>query len=75
MILLLASTFNDSLLRLRAEEQKAAKITVVDLQLNPANPGLSFHKLDRARGKRFWSVRVSDDIRIIVHKSETSLLV
>lgn len=75
MTFLLATTFYDSLLRLRAEEQKAAKISVFDLHLNPANPGLSFHKLDRARDKRFWSVRVSDDIRIIVHKTEESLLV
>ncbi len=49
-------------------------MTAFDLQVNPASPGLSFHKLDRARDKRFWSVRVSDDIRLIVHRSETSLL-
>lgn len=32
------------------------------------------HKLDRAKDKYFWSVRVSDDIRIIVLRSDTSLL-
>ncbi len=26
-----------------------------DLQLNPAHPGLSFHKLDKAKDKNFWS--------------------
>jgi mRNA-degrading endonuclease RelE of RelBE toxin-antitoxin system len=75
MTFLLSSTFTDSLARLRGDEQKAVKTTVFDLQVNIANPGLSFHKLDRARDKRFWSVRVSDDLRIIVHKSEASLLV
>ena len=45
-----------------------------DLQLNSANPGLKFHKLDRARDKDFWSVRVSRDIRLIVHKTASSLL-
>lgn len=45
-----------------------------DLQMNPANPGLSFHKLDRARDKNFWSVRVSRDIRLIVHRTSSSLL-
>lgn len=45
-----------------------------DLQLNPASPGLSFHKLDKARDKNFWSVRVGSDIRLIVHRSEASLL-
>ena len=30
---------------------------------------MSFHKLDKARDKNFWSVRVSSDIRLIVHKT------
>jgi hypothetical protein len=32
------------------------------------------HKLDRAKDKYFWSVRVSDASRIIVHRSDISLL-
>ena len=74
MNFLLASTFNDSLLKLTGEEQKAVKTTAFDLQLNPANPGMSFHKLDKAKDKNFWSVRVSRDIRIIVHKTRADLL-
>lgn len=74
MTLRLASTFTDSLARLTGDEQKAVKTTAFDLQVNPASPGLSFHKLDRARDKHFWSVRVSQDIRIIVHKTDASLL-
>jgi mRNA-degrading endonuclease RelE of RelBE toxin-antitoxin system len=70
----IADTFTDSLARLTAEEQKAVKTTAFDLQLNPANPGMSFHKLEKAKDKRFWSVRVGSDIRLIVHKSESSLL-
>lgn len=70
----LASTFNDSLLKLTGEEQKAVKTTAFDLQLNPASPGMSFHKLDKAKDKNFWSIRVSRDIRIIVHKSSADLL-
>lgn len=70
----IADTFTDSLSRLTGEEQKAVKTTAFDLQINPANPGLSFHKLDAAKDKRFWSVRASSDIRLIVHKSDTSLL-
>ncbi len=70
----IADTFTDSLVRLTGDEQKTVKTTVFDLQLNPAAPGLSFHKLDRARDKNFWSVRVSDDIRVIVHRSDSSLL-
>jgi len=70
----IADTFTDSLTRLTGEEQKLAKTTAFDLQLNPSSPGLSFHKLDRAKDKNFWSVRVGSDIRLIVHKSEASLL-
>src|SRR5665213_4377802 len=70
----IADTFTDSLARLTGDEQKAVKTSAFDLQLNPANPGMSLHKLDKAKDKNFWSVRVSRDIRLIVHKSETSLL-
>jgi mRNA-degrading endonuclease RelE of RelBE toxin-antitoxin system len=70
----IADTFTDSLARLTGDEQKAVKTTAFDLQLNPANPGMSFHKLDKAKDKNFWSVRVNSDIRLIVHKSDTSLL-
>ncbi len=70
----IADTFTDSLSRLTGDEQKAVKTTAFDLQMNPANPGMSFHKLDKARDKNFWSVRVSSDIRLIVHKTAASLL-
>jgi mRNA-degrading endonuclease RelE of RelBE toxin-antitoxin system len=70
----IADSFTQSLARLTGEEQKSVKTTAFDLQLNPSSPGLSFHKLDKARDKNFWSVRVSRDIRIIVHKSDSSLL-
>jgi mRNA-degrading endonuclease RelE of RelBE toxin-antitoxin system len=70
----IADTFTDSLARLTGEEQKAVKTAAFDLQINPANPGMSFHKLDKAKDKNFWSVRVNRDIRLIVHKSDASLL-
>src|ERR1017187_10463659 len=74
MDLRIADTFTDSLARLTGDEQKAVKTTAFDLQLNPASPGMSFHKLDKARDKNFWSVRASRDIRLIVHKTDASLL-
>ncbi|WP_299065089.1 3'-5' exonuclease [Accumulibacter sp.] len=70
----IADTFTDSLARLTGEEQKAVKTTAFDLQLNPANPGMSFHKLAKARDRNFWSVRVGSDIRLVVHTSHASLL-
>ncbi len=74
MIFLIADTFTDSLGRLTGDEQKAVKTTAFDLQMNPSAPGLSFHRLDKAKDKRFWSVRVSADLRLIVHRTDTSLL-
>src|SRR5436309_10152675 len=70
----IADTFTDSLARLTGDEQKAVKMAAFDLQLNPAHPSLQFHKLDKAKDKRFWSVRVNSDIRLIVHRTEESLL-
>jgi mRNA-degrading endonuclease RelE of RelBE toxin-antitoxin system len=70
----IADTFTDSLARLTGDEQKAVKTTAFDLQINPESPGMSFHKLDRARDKNFWSVRVNVDVRMIVHKADGSLM-
>lgn len=70
----IADTFTTSLARLTGEEQKAAKTTAFDLQMDPAGKGKSFHKLDRARDPNFWSARVNRDIRLIVHRADDSLL-
>jgi mRNA-degrading endonuclease RelE of RelBE toxin-antitoxin system len=70
----IADTCTDSLARLTGEQQKAVKTTAFDLQLNPAQPGMQLHQLDQARDPHFWSVRVSRDIRLIVHKTDASLL-
>ena len=70
----IADTFTASLARLTGDEQKAAKTTAFDLQVDPTGNGMSFHKLDRARDPNFWSVRVNRDIRLIVHRTTGSLL-
>ena len=70
----ISDTFTDSLARLTGDEQKAVKTTAFDLQINPANPGMSFHKIDKAKDKNFWSVRVSGSIRLIIHKHENNFL-
>ena len=61
----IADTFSDSLDKLTNDEQKAVKTTAFDLQMNPASPGMQFHKLDKARDPNFWSIRVSSDIRLV----------
>jgi superfamily I DNA/RNA helicase/mRNA-degrading endonuclease RelE of RelBE toxin-antitoxin system len=70
----IADTFIDSLAKLTGDEQKAIKTTAFDLQTNPASPGMQFHKLDKAKDKHFWSVRVGSDLRLIVHRTEAGLL-
>lgn len=70
----IADTFLDSLARLTNEEQKISKLTVFDLQSNPKSPGFNYHKLEKVRDKNFRSLRVNDDIRIIIHTTPSSLL-
>ena len=70
----IADTFTDSLAKLTGNEQKAVKTTAFDLQLNPARPGLRMHRLDGARDPNFWSIRVSRDVRIILHRTQNNLM-
>jgi len=74
MQLRIADTFIDSLSKLTNDEQKAAKITVFDLQSDPSAPGLRWHKLGKLKDRRFASVSVNMDLRIIVHRADESLL-
>lgn len=71
---LIADTFTDSLARLTGDEQKIAKTTAFDFQLNPVNPGMALHRIDKSKDKNFWSARVGRDIRLIIHKTQDSLL-
>ena len=70
----IADTFIESLAKLNGGEQRAAKKNAFDLQRNPAQPGLQFHRVERARDKNFWSVRVNKGVRMIVHRPAANLL-
>jgi hypothetical protein len=70
----IADTFTDSLGRLTPDEQRSVKNTAFDLQMNPASPGMNFHRLEKPRDKNFFSVRINDDIRLILHRTAISLL-
>src|SRR5689334_18023192 len=74
MTFLIADTFTSSLARLTSDEQKGVKTTAFDLQVNPESPGLKFHRLDRAKDKHFWSVRAGSDVRLIIHRTQGSLM-
>lgn len=70
----IADTFTDSLSRLTGDEQKTVKTTAFDLQLNPAHPSMGLHRIEQSKDKHFWSVRAGSDIRIVLHKTQASLL-
>jgi mRNA-degrading endonuclease RelE of RelBE toxin-antitoxin system len=74
MSTILADSFTASLAKLTNDEQKQAKLTAFDLQTNPNQPGLQFHRIDKSRDPNFWSVRVNRDLRIIVHKTGDSVM-
>ena len=71
----IADTFTDALTKLPVNDQKAVKVSVMDLQLDSTAPGLQLHRIDKSKDPNFWSARVSRDIRLILHKTASSLLV
>lgn len=73
MTLLYASTFTKALGRLSAAEQKQVKITTVDLALDPTGNGLQLHRVEAAPG--FWTARVSQDIRLVLHMDGARTLI
>jgi mRNA-degrading endonuclease RelE of RelBE toxin-antitoxin system len=71
----IADTFTDALARLPAPDQKAVKVSVMDLQLNTASPGLQLHRIDKSKDEHFWSARVGRDLRLILHRTSDAVLV
>lgn len=74
MACLIVDTLIGSLTRLNSDKQKSAKTTAFDLQTNPANPGMGFHKLDQVEDKisgrcgSFFSPRGEGRSRKAVHQ-------
>lgn len=66
MTLFYASTFTKALGHLTAAEQKQVKITAFDLAQGDSGNGLQLHRVDKAPG--FWTARVSQDLRLVLHK-------
>ena len=69
----IADTFTSSLTKLPNEHQKAVKTTAFDLQTNPTQTGLRLHRLSGAKDSNFWSVSVTLDIRIIIHRTDDGM--
>ncbi|HEU4384131.1 MAG TPA: hypothetical protein VFR85_11605 [Anaeromyxobacteraceae bacterium] len=54
--------------RLDGQAQTRVKRAAFDFLTSPASPGLHLHRLVHAADRGFWSLRVSRDLRIIVHR-------
>lgn len=65
---ILSKEFLEALTRLTANETKATLNAVNALQNKKSGKGLSLHRIDVSKDPHFWSVRVTRDIRIILHK-------
>jgi len=62
---ILTQTYHKSFGKLTPSEQRAADLTAMQFSRDPKLPGLNYEKLN-LREKRFRSIRVNRDIRIIV---------
>jgi mRNA-degrading endonuclease RelE of RelBE toxin-antitoxin system len=62
----ISDRFQTALRRLSPEEQALVKQTCYDFVENPSSPGFSLHRLDRAQDRNWWSLRVNDDLRIVL---------
>jgi hypothetical protein len=70
----IADTFIEDLMHLTGEEQKTVNTAALDLRLNPAQPSLQLHRVDTSKDRNFWSARVNLDLRLIVHRTDSRLL-
>lgn len=66
MSLQLATSFLRALGSLTPKEQAAALATVTAYNSDPSQPGLSLHRVDRARDERLWTARVNRDLRVVL---------
>ncbi len=75
MNFLIAETFTASFNRLSGLNQKTVKASVFDLQMDSTGNDLQLHRIDKSKDPHFWSARVNRDVRLIVHKTDDSVLV
>lgn len=76
MSLKIANEFLEKLSKLTKDEQKRTRKTLDVLSLNPKSSSISLHRLNNDDCEsKFWSARVTDDLRIILWKESDVLFV
>jgi mRNA-degrading endonuclease RelE of RelBE toxin-antitoxin system len=66
----IADTLASSIQKLDAQSQALVKQAVFDFQVDPKKPSFQYHRLENAKDKNFWSIRVNQDLRIIIHRNK-----
>lgn len=72
MNFVMSDTFARALDKLASKnktQSNLAKQAVTEFQLNPAQPGFSLERLTNCKDPNFWSFRVTDNLRIIAHRT------
>ncbi len=49
--------------------------TIQQIKKDPSNPGLKLHRIIESPDDHFWTVRVSNDARIVLYKKENLILI
>jgi len=70
----ISDTFTDSLAKLSNDEQKSVKNDSIRFADESTNSDMSFHKLDGGERPKILVNSISRDIRLIVHKTSSSLM-
>jgi superfamily I DNA/RNA helicase len=72
MMVVIADSLPASIQKLDRKWQDEVKKTVFDYQVDSTGNGLNFEHLTNTKDKRFHSIRVNDDIRIIIHRTKST---
>ncbi|MFO0686897.1 MAG: 3'-5' exonuclease [Sandaracinus sp.] len=72
MRVVIADSLPASIQKLDRKWQDEVKKTVFDYQVDPDGKGLNFEHLTNTKDKAFHSIRVNDDIRIIIHRTKST---
>jgi len=72
---LLADNLFVSLLSLPKKEMAKVLKTIQQIKNDPSNPKLRLERIKESPDKNFWSTRVSDDARIVLHKKDDVFLI
>jgi hypothetical protein len=69
MNVLLCKSLFQSLVKLNGNENKRANEFILKFQDNPAQPGLSLERVTKTKNNNLWSLRITQELRVILYKS------